>query len=183
MQITVINNSSNPVACPDYVNCAAGATRVMTGRTIAEYGTMMASSSALVIVIGTLEDADLPPLVCDQKDPGDPPGGQDYQTGLGFDLENPDTTAANADPQMYFGVFDDAACTTPAANATLGTATAGTIDAGDGTNLLTVTPTAAGEFACRVDDTTDETVYFRAWPVSSNRPIDCSEIVDIEFTT
>ncbi len=184
MKITVINNSSNPVPCPDYVNCAAGATRVLTGRSSAEYSAMVAgNSSTSVLIIGQLEDADLSPIVCNLKDPGDPAADQDYQTGMGFDLVMPQTGAANVAPNMYFGVFDNAACTIPAVNATLGTAVTGTIVSGAGTNLLVVTPSAAGVVSCRVDDAEDETVYFRAWPVSYARPVDCSEVVDITFTS
>ena len=184
MKITVINNSANVVPCPDYVNCAPGTTKVMTGRSVDEYAAIVDSHSTTnVLIIGELEEVDRAPVFCDLKSPGNPPADQDYQTGVGFDIETDAGAAANVAPNMYFGVFDNAACTTPSVHATLLTATTGTIVSGSGTNLLVVTPSAAGILSCRVNDATDETVYFRAWPVDYKRPLNCSEVVSVTFTS
>jgi hypothetical protein len=186
MKITVINNrpsSGDAVYCVDGVQVAPGSQHEMTGYPASD---LLFEIENLqdddVMVVGEIEGSDRAPLVCDMKDPGDPAGGAAEQTAEGFDLETEAGAAANVAPQMYMGVFDDATCQVPAVNATLDTATTGTINSGAGTNLIKCTPDATGEFACSVLDAEDEKVYMRAWPVGIDYVIDSSEVADVEFT-
>lgn len=186
MKITVINNRASTgekVPCVDGTSVAPGATHVMLGRSKEDVIYQMDHADGnTVIVIAQLEGDDREPIVCDMKNPSDPAGGATTCAACGFDLEDTAGTAANVAPQMYLGAFDDAACTTPAANATLDTAAAGTIDAGAASNLLTVTPSATGEVSVTLTDAEDETVYLKAWPVGTDYIIDCSETDSVEFT-
>jgi hypothetical protein len=185
MKITVINNKvSERIPCPDGTSVAPGVTKVMAGRSLAEAQDMINGylDTNEVIILTQLEGIDREVLVCDMKNPADPAGGVGTVAGCGFDLEDQAGAAANVAPQMYFGAFEDAACTIPATTATLDTAAAGTIDAGAGTNLLTVTPSAAGALSVTLTDTADEIVYMRAWPVDGSYLMDNSEIDQVEFT-
>jgi hypothetical protein len=183
MLITIVNNSTADVVGPGDRTVAAGASGTFAGRTEAEllyYQGLLLSTT--VQVHGTLEDADYPPLVNTMKNPADPAGGVVVLAGVGFDILDIAGAAANVAPQMYLGVFDDLACTIPSVDGTLDTITTGTIDAGDGTNRLTVTPSAAGVVACRVVVTADATVYLKAWMVAAGRVIDTSDVDTVVFT-
>jgi len=183
MQITIVNNSTQPVPGPGATTVPAGDTLTLANRTQAEYASLVTSFvSDLVQVHATLEAADLPPINCVMKDPGDPAGGVDTIAGVGFDLKTQDGNDAGDDPQMYLGVFSDAECTTPSTTGTLDTATTGTIDEGAGTNVIKVTPDSTGEFACSLSDTADETVYLKAWAVGTGRAMDTSGVDDVTFT-
>lgn len=183
MKIIIINRSTEPVATPAATSVAAGASLELTERTVGEYQRMVSQDAGeYVSIVGELEDADYPPLVCTQKTPADPAGGVDTLAGVGFDINDLVGSAADIDPQMYVGVFADAACLTPSTTADLDTATEGTIDEGAGTNLLKVTPDSAGGFTCSVDDTADETVYIKAWAVASQRPMDTSDQHAVTFS-
>lgn len=163
MQITIINKSSLAVPAPGAQTVAAGATRVMAGRTVGEFQeTVALIASAQVQVLGTIEPEDYPPVKCVMKTPASPAGGVNTLAGNGFDIVLPWTGAAKIAPTMYFGVYQDAACTVPATTATLATAATGTIVSGSGTNMLVVTPSADGIFSCTLTDTVDETVYLKA---------------------
>jgi hypothetical protein len=184
MQIKVINNSSSAIVLPGDVTCAAGATRTVTGRTEAELSAFQQlHSDGEVIIEGTLEDADKIPLVCDMKAPADPAGGVNTLAAVGFDLEDEQAAAFSAQPEMYLGVFDDVALTTPSVNGTLDTAAAGAIDAGAGTNLLEVTPSATGEMSVTLTQTDDIQCWVKAWPKTTvARIIDCSDVHAPTFT-
>lgn len=178
MQIKVINNSSSPVAMPGYQTCAAGATVTVTGRTRDELEQLQqAYSASNVIIEGTLEAADKILLVCDMKAPADPGSGVGTLAGVGFDLVDEQGAAFADQSKMYIGVFDDAALTTPSVNGTLDTAAAGTIDAGAGTNLLEVTPSAAGIVSLTLTQSDDIQCWVKAWPKPTvTRAIDCSDV-------
>lgn len=184
MKITVINNSSGIVPCVDSSNCLPGTTRVMLNRSREEVAIQMDHAvTNEVIVIAELDAQELDPIICQMKHPADPAGGVNTCAGVGYDLKEMDgTTDANVQPQMYLGVFDDAACTIPAVHGTLNTAAKGTIDSGAGTNLLKCTPDATGEMSVTLTDTTDETVHIKAWPVGTNYVIDCSDIDSVTFS-
>jgi len=183
MKITVINNSSTAVPCVDGTQCEAGATHEMPGRVAADITYMMAFASGNDVIIEVeLEAMDRSPIVCTMKKPADPAGGVVELAGVGFDLLTQAGAAANVDPQMYMGAFDDAACTIPSVDAVLDTATSGTIDDGTGTNLIKVTPTAAGVFACKVTVTAPAAVHLKAWPVGSDYAIDNSDSDVVTFT-
>ena len=185
MKITVVNkraSTGDAVYCVDGTSVAPGASHEMTGRSAAELIYQQGSADDDVAVLGELEGSDRAPIVCNMKAIADPAGGATTSAGEGFDLETEAGAAANVAPQMYMGAFDDADCTIPAENATLDTASTGTIDSGGGTNLLKVTPDATGEFACTLTDAEDETVYMRAWPVGTDYVVDSSDTTSAEFT-
>jgi len=186
MQITVINNrpsTGDKIWLPNGTSVAPGATAVLTGRSRDEAIMLLAyNTPPTVKVLLALDANDRSPLICDMKNPADPAGGANTLAGVGFDLETESGAAANVAPQMWMGVFDDAACTIPAVHGTLNTASAGTINSGAGTNLLKVTPSATGEFACTLTDTTDEKVYLKAWQVGTSYIIDAGDTDDVTFT-
>ena len=161
---------------------APGEQKEMSGRSADEAIASIALQAADVAVLVELEGSDRAAIVCDMKDPGDVSGGGTTLAACGFDLETQAGAAANVAPQMYLGVFDDATCQTPAENATLDTAATGTIDAGAGTNLLTVTPAATGEVSVTLTDAEDETVYLKAWAVGTDYIVDSSDIDDVTFS-
>jgi hypothetical protein len=186
MKVTVINNrpvGGESVYCVDNTAVEPQAEHEMTGRTKAEVVFQMGVADGnTVMVLAEIEGDDRAPVICDMKDPGNPAGGAATMAGVGFDIETEAGAAANVAPAMYLGVFDDEDCTIPAVNATLDTATTGTIDEGAGTSLLKVTPSAAGIFACSVDDAEDETVYIKGWPVGTDYIVDSSDIDDVVFS-
>lgn len=186
MQITIVNNSSDPVAAPGAVTVPAGASLVLASRTVDEYiGLIERYVSDLVTVTASLETADLPPLQCAMKTPADPAADATDVVACGFDMTDMYGTAFSTTDKMYFGVFDDAACSVPSVDATLDTAATGTIDAGDGTNVLEVTP-AGGVLSvtCSIPAAAAQTVYFKAWAHTDNpRPMDTSGTDAVDFTT
>jgi hypothetical protein len=186
MEITVINNQAAGTArvpCVDSTTLGPGETHVMPGRSSAEVSLQMAYANGNdVMVLAQIEGNDRAPLVCAMKKPADPAGGVGTLAACGFDLETEAAAAANVAPQMYLGVFEDAACTIPATTATLDTAATGTIDAGAGTSLLTVTPSAAGVVSVTLTDTADEVVYLKGWPVGTDYIVDSSDVHAPEFT-
>jgi len=185
MKITVINkraSGEDNVYCLDGTQLAPGEQHEMLGRTKEDVVFAIGVQDDDVSIVAEIEGSDRAPVVCTMKDPADPAGGVDTLAGVGFDLLTEAGAAANVAPQMYMGVFADADCQTPSTTATLDTATTGTIDSGAGTNLLKVTPDAAGEFACSVDDTADETVYLKAWIVGTGYIVDSGSTDDVTFT-
>lgn len=184
MKITIINNSSDPVTGVGYTTVAAGETKEYSNRTTLEFDIFRGLlSTSDVLVLGEIEGADKSPIICDLKDPGDPAGGAAVQSGEGFDLLTEAGAAANVQPEMYMGLFDDEDCTVPAENATLTNAATGTFVSGVDTNLAVVQPAATGEFSCDIADTEDEKVYIRAWPKADAAfVVDCHEIGDVTFT-
>lgn len=186
MKITVINNQpagTTPIPCVDTTSVGPGETHVMTGRAVEEVATQMDHADGNdVIVMTEIEGIDRSPIVCAMKKPANPAGGVDTLAACGFDLNTEAGVAANVAPQMYLGVFDDAACTTPATTATLDTAATGTIDAGAGSNLLTVTPSAAGEVSVTLSESVDQQVFLKAWPVGSSYIVDSSDVHSPTFT-
>lgn len=185
MEITVINRrptGGNNVYCVDQTQVAPGSQHTMTGRAKDDVIFQKAVQDDQVTVLAKIEGSDRAPIICDMKNPADPAGGVNTLAGVGFDLETEAGAAANVAPQMYMGVFDDAACQIPAVHGNLSTPTTGTINSGSGTNLIKCTPSAAGVFACSVNDTTDEKVYLKAWIVGTDYVIDSSDTDDVTFT-
>lgn len=179
MKITVINKRATggmPVTCVDSTQCKPGETHEMLGRSQNDYIAQMGLSSGNEIIVRAELDAmDYPPFVNVMKTPADPAGGVYDLAGCGFDLKELDlATDANKQPQMWMGIYSDAACTVPSITAHLDTATKGTINSGSGTSLIKVTPDATGEFACTCSDTAARVLYLKAWPVASDYEIDSS---------
>jgi len=78
---------------------------------------------------------------------------------VGFSLTNINDIAMPLQVPVEFAVFDEQYGVTPAVNATLNTATKGTILAGAGTAALKILTDVNGEFACTLTDLVDETVW------------------------
>jgi hypothetical protein len=182
MKITIVNRSSSQVQGAGMVSVAAGGTLVQTGRTQAEYAQLVANADSDVQIHGELEAADYSPIKAVMKTPADPGSGVATIVGVGFDLKSLDGVAVSVQPKFWIGVFADAAGETLITTADFDTATAGTFDSGENTNLAKVTPSATGEFACSLTDTADETVYIRVWPVSEQRFIDTSGYDTVTFS-
>jgi hypothetical protein len=187
MQITVFNNrptGGEKVSCVDGTTVSPGSSHTMVGRSKAEYTYQMTASLSddNVKVLASLEASDRAPLVVAMNDIADPAADATTSAGEGFALQSEAGAAANAAPAMYLGAFDDADCTVPAVNATLDTASSGTIVSGAGTNQLKVTPTAAGAFACTLTDAEVEVVYLKAWPADASYVVDSSDTTSAEFT-
>jgi hypothetical protein len=185
MQITIVNNSSDPVAAPGSVTVPAGESLTQADRTVAEYqGLIERYGSDLVTVTATLETADLPPLACVMKAPADPSIDAVDVLACGFDMEDLYGNAFVTTDKMYLGIFDDAACTVPSVDGTLDTAATGTIDAGGGTNVIEVTPDGGVlSVTASIPLAADQTVYLKAWAHADNpRPMDTSGIDSVDFT-
>ena len=183
MQLTIVNNSSVPVPAPGAATVAAGESLTMSARTQAEAEQMIENyASDEVQITVTLEDSDYPPLKCAKKTPADPAADATDLAAVGFDINDLYGNAYSTDVAMYFGVFDDAACTTPSTTATLDTAATGTIDEGDGTNTLKVTP-AGGVLSVTVSIpvAADQVVYLKAWAANA-RPMDTSDVHTATFS-
>jgi len=186
MEITVVNNNPSTgtkVPCVDGTAVAPGGRHVMSGRSKAEvvYQETYADSNK-VIVLSKIEGADRAPVVCVMKSPSDPAGTVHTLAAVGFDLKTESGAVANVNPAMMMGVFDDEDCQTPAAHANLNTATTGTIVNGAASNIIEVTPTAAGVFACSVNDSVDEAVYLKAWVKGTAYVVDSSDYHKVTFT-
>lgn len=170
MKITIVNNSSSPVPAPGEVSVPAGGSLVLSDRTLEEYQSAVERFAAdNVEVCCELEVGDLPPLQCVMKNPADPAADATTLAGVGFDMLDLYGAAFSTTDKMYLGVFDDAACTIPSTTATLGTATTGTIESGENTNVVEVSP-AGGVFACSVDipSAAAQVVYLKAWAHADN---------------
>ena len=85
-------------------------------------------------------------------------GGGTTRT-VGFILTDINDVPIKVSQVLQFAAFDDTDLTDPATNATLDTATKGTIIGGAGTPALKVKTDSNGEFACTLTDGMDETVY------------------------
>lgn len=170
MQITIVNNSSDPIPAPGAVTVPAGGTLTLEHRTVDEYQALIDRYVADDVQVHVeLETDDLPPLQCVMKNPADPAADATTVAGVGFDVKDLYGNAFSSTAKMYLGAFDDAACTIPSTTATLGTATTGTVVSGEDTNVLEVTP-AGGVFACSLDIplAADQVVYLKAWAHGSN---------------
>lgn len=185
MKITVINNEASAgisVPCPDSTTVKPGQSKVMTGRTKEEALLLVSGfASATVIIRTELEANDREPLVAAMKADVDDSGAGAI-AGVGFQLQSEDGTSKSLQPNMYIGLFDDAACLTPATNATLDTAAEGTIVSGGGTNLLKVTPSATGEISLTGTNAEDETVYAKAWAADGDYTIDSADTQAVVFS-
>lgn len=85
--------------------------------------------------------------------------------------------------KVGFGVYDDANGVTPGVNATLDTATAGSIVAGAGTAELEVITDATGKFTCTLTDAVDELVYLMGTqPAVGAPPLDNTDRESVTFS-
>jgi len=185
MKITIVNKRAsggeNAYAL-DGVQVEPGSQHEMTGRDTADVIFEIANvQDDDVAVLSELEGMDRSPIVCDMKAPADPAADTFVLAGEGFDLEDEAGAAVTTSPQMYLGVFDDAACQTPSVDGTLDTAATGTIDAGAGTNLLKITP-ASGVVSVTLTATGAGEFWLKAWPVGGDYIVDSSDVHKTTFT-
>ena len=108
-------------------------------------------------------------------------GGGTTQT-VGFSLVNLSGKAVREQVLLQFAVFDDAALSVSAANATLNTASKGTIVSGGGGTALKIKTDANGEFECILTDFVDETVYLGCSTSFGGPSIDCRATDTVAFS-
>ena len=89
--------------------------------------------------------------------------------------------AVTEDAVIEFAVFDEEELVTPNGNATLDTATVGTILDGAGTNALKV-KTDSGQFKCTLTNLVDETVYLGCSMSFGSPILDCREVIKVTFS-
>lgn len=185
MKVTVINKQATgepSLYLIDGTQLASGAQHEMLARSKEDLLFQIGLQDDNVAVLAEIEGSDRAPIVNTMKTPADPGSGVATCAACGFDLLTEVGGAAGVAPQMYMGVFSDALCQTPSTTGTLDTAATGTIDDGDGTNLIKCTPDATGEFSVTLTDTADETVYLKAWIVGIGYIVDSSSIDEVTFT-
>jgi hypothetical protein len=90
--------------------------------------------------------------------------------------------AINRAVVLELAAFDDESGVTPAVNATLDTATVGTILGGAGTAALKIKTSVTGTFACTLSDASLETVYALASASFGSPGLDCEEKASATFT-
>lgn len=83
---------------------------------------------------------------------------------------------------LGFGVYDDTDAITAGVNATLNTATAGTILAGAASAELIVKTDANGRFACTLTDAIDEAVFLIASRNKRSPILDCRDVDSVTFS-
>lgn len=114
-------------------------------------------------------------------DAPDVSGGGTTQS-VGFQLKDINGNNVALATLADFAVFDEADLVTPATNATLDTASAGTIVGGAGTAALKVKTDANGKFTCTLTDLVDETVHMSTAPTFGSPILDCNEIDSVQFS-
>lgn len=128
--------------------------------------------------LGKLADDKI--LVVAIDDVADVSGGG-TTAAVGFQLQDVEGNDVAEVVTVRFGVYDDLGGDT-AANATLNTATDGTILSGAGTAELVVRTSATGGFACTLTDASDETVYLLCSACPGSPPLDCRDSDSVEFS-
>jgi hypothetical protein len=102
-------------------------------------------------------------------------GGGGTTVACGFQLVDGAGRNIERAVRVGFGVYSDANAVTASPNATLATATAGTILSGSGTAELQVLTSATGKFTCTLTDASDETVHLACSQASKGGiPVECS---------
>ena len=101
---------------------------------------------------------------------------------VGFQVT--DFSGANLSTQvkLELAASDDVGLTQPATNATLNTATQGTILDGAASNTLIVQTSTSGRFTCTLTDFSDETVFLSCKSVHGTPLIDCREFDSVTFS-
>lgn len=114
-------------------------------------------------------------------DAADATGGATTTTA-GFQLRNVKGDDLALQTVVEFAVFDDSGLATPASNATLDTATAGTILSGGGSSALKVETDSTGKFTCTLTNTVDESVFLACNQTFGGPLTDCREIDQVTFS-
>jgi len=90
--------------------------------------------------------------------------------------------AVDFEVELELAVFDDADLSTPAANATLGNASVGTIQAGSGTAALKIKTNAEGRCSLDLSDLVNEQVYLACKPTFGAQAISCKQRQSVIFS-
>ena len=114
-------------------------------------------------------------------DAADVTGGGTTQT-VGFTVKNFVNKAIDFKTKLVFAVNDDIGLTQPSSDATLNTATAGTILDGAGTNTLIVETDAIGRFECTLTETNDKVVYLSCDTTHGSHDVARNEFDSVEFS-
>jgi hypothetical protein len=110
-------------------------------------------------------------------------GGGGTTAVTGFQLKDQFGNDVARVVKVGFGVYDDTDGVTPGTNATLDTATAGSILSGAASNELEVLTDATGKFTCTLTNTTDEEVFLMgAQPVVGAPPLECEDRESVTFS-
>lgn len=146
-------------------------------RNFRNQGNMPAEAAA---ALGGLVDGGL--VRIDVDDTPDVTGGGTTAT-TGFQLRDNGGNPIAKAMKVGFGVYDDVNGVTPGANATLDTATAGSILSGAGTAELEVLTDATGKFTCTLTDAADETVQLIGAPAANGGPaVDATDREAVTFS-
>jgi hypothetical protein len=111
----------------------------------------------------------------------DAPGGATTST-VGFQLFDKFNQPLREEAILEMGVFDDADAVNLAANATLGSASVGTILGGVGTALIKVRTDNLGKFTCVLTNLFDETNWLTCAPSFGGHVIECYSIDSVQFS-
>lgn len=120
------------------------------------------------------------PLIVDMEDAADVTGGGTTRV-VGFQVKM-GVTPLTSPVLVEFAVFDDDKFSVPAVSAVLGTATVGTIIAGEGTAALKVLTDATGSFRCTLTDPSDEAVYIACSSTFGGPAVDCRDTDSVTFS-
>jgi hypothetical protein len=101
---------------------------------------------------------------------------------VGFNLTNINDIALGLGALVEMAVFQDIDLSIPAVNATLDTASKGTIVAGAASAALKVKTNSSGEFACTLTDLVDETVYLACSPTFGGPALICLSKDSVTFS-
>ena len=114
-------------------------------------------------------------------DAPDVSGGGTTQV-VGFSITNMNDIPFAMPVLVELAVFDDSDVSNFALNASLDTATKGTILGGAGTAALKVKTDANGEFECTLSDLVDETVYLACSPTFGSPSLICLSKDSVTFS-
>lgn len=109
-------------------------------------------------------------------------GGGGTTANVGFQLKNVKGENLKLEAVLEFAVFDDEEMSIPAVNATLDTATKGTIIAGGASAALKVKTDENGKFTCTLTNAVDEQVFVGSSPSFGSPILDCRELDAITFS-
>jgi len=180
MKLRVTNNGSDPHFIETrYFSIEAGATVVISNAVANDI--IALKDEADVVLEIEYEAGDLKVYTVEWVATPDATGGA---TTSAIELRIVDQYGIPIDDavELVLGAFDDAYCATVAANATLNTATKGTIQSGAASNALYIVTDADGHFACTLTDAADETVYLAGGSASGKGLIDCLDVGDVTYS-
>jgi len=120
-------------------------------------------------------------LLVKMNDAADVTGGGTTRI-VGFQVTDVSGTPVTESVLLQFASFDDSDLSMPSTNATLDTASQGTIIAGGGTAALLVKTSPTGLFECVLTDLADETVYLACDRSFGSPFISCRETDSVSFS-